>query len=80
MRGVRLRWLLGVVGALVVASASPTAALASGPVNSLAPVITGSPVVGSALTATNGSWFSQNLPDTFSYAWYDCYTSSFSTC
>jgi hypothetical protein len=41
----------------------------SAPVNTALPVITGSPIVGSPLTVSNGTWTGYPLP-TFTYQWY----------
>lgn len=38
------------------------------PVNVTVPVITGSPVVGSTLHGSNGTWL--NVPTSFTYQWY----------
>lgn len=37
------------------------------PINSVAPVVSGNPVVGSTLTVTNGTW--NNSPTSYSYQW-----------
>jgi hypothetical protein len=53
------------------ATSLPTAAITAGnvaPSNSVAPVISGSTVTGSVLTATNGTWAGSPTP-TFSYQW-----------
>jgi hypothetical protein len=53
------------------ATSLPTAAITSGdvaPSNSVAPVVSGSAVTGSVLTATNGTWAGSPTP-TFSYQW-----------
>jgi len=39
----------------------------SAPVNTVAPIVTGTPAVGSVLTATNGTWIGS---PTFTYQWY----------
>jgi hypothetical protein len=50
------------------AAVGPITASAVAPSNSVAPVISGSTVTGSVLTATNGTWAGSPTP-TFSYQW-----------
>jgi len=42
---------------------------ASSPVNTVAPAVTGTTVVGQVLTTTNGTWTGVPTP-TYSYQWY----------
>lgn len=74
----RARVLLGALGAatLIVAvfSALGQAAAAAPPVNTAAPGITGEAVVGSTLTASNGTWTGTD-PIVYSYRWRRCNTS-----
>ena len=53
-------------GATGVVATSPPPA----PVNTAAPVISGSAAVGDALSTTNGSW--TNTPTGYAYQWQDC--------
>jgi hypothetical protein len=70
----------GIVAALVAALtlfaggglAAGSAAQANyAPTNTAAPTISGTPQVGSVLTAANGSWTSDTTP-TYGYAWQNC--------
>jgi hypothetical protein len=56
--------ICGVSGAAVAAN------LATAPVNTAAPTISGQPYVGKTLTATKGSW--QNAPASYTYQWARC--------
>ncbi|MEI6621923.1 MAG: fibronectin type III domain-containing protein, partial [Actinomycetes bacterium] len=51
-----------------------TAPVLSPPVNTVAPAVTGSTVVGSTLTTTHGTWTGSPTP-TLSYLWQSCTTS-----
>ena len=44
------------------------------PANTVRPVITGTPRVGSVLTATSGNW--TNSPTAYAYAWQRCTTNN----
>ena len=54
-----------------LATSSPTAAitLPPAPVNSASPAIAGTPIVGTTLMASNGTWTSP-VPITYTYQWY----------
>jgi hypothetical protein len=62
-------YLLWAALALLVVGAA-TAAQTAPPVNIDPPTITGTPRVGEALTAQNGTW--ENAPTTFRYRWLRC--------
>jgi hypothetical protein len=62
-------YLLSAALALLVVGAA-TAAQTAPPVNIDPPTITGTPRVGEALTAQNGTW--ENMPTTFRYRWLRC--------
>ncbi len=55
------------------AASNPTAVVVGPPVNTSSPNISGSALVGSALTAQPGSWTGRQ-PITFSYSWLRCNT------
>jgi len=51
----------------------------SAPANTAAPVLSGSPTNGSALSVTDGTWtITGSVPTATTYQWFDCSTSSFS--
>ena len=54
-----------------LATSSPTAAitLPPAPVNTASPAIAGTPIVGTTLMASNGTWTSP-VPITYTYQWY----------
>jgi hypothetical protein len=54
-------------GGVPVVSSSFTIYAAIAPTNATAPVVSGSAVVGSVLTTTNGTW--NNTPTSFTYQW-----------
>jgi hypothetical protein len=58
------------LASMAVAPAAPVAAQAAPPVLTLAPSISGSPVVGGVLTATSGSW--SGSPSNFWLVWQRC--------
>jgi len=49
---------------------SATSGTVAAPVNTAAPAISGSPVVGQTLTAASGSW--SGSPTSYAYQWYRC--------
>ena len=53
------------------AGSSPTAVIAGAPADTGVPVVSGSAVQGSALTASDGVWAGSPAP-TFAYQWEDC--------
>ncbi len=53
------------------ASSAPTAVVSAPPQNTSAPTVSGSPVQGQTLTASNGSWSGYPSP-TFAYQWQGC--------
>jgi hypothetical protein len=62
--------LAGAALAALVLAAAPRAAMQVAPVNVEPPAITGTPRVGEALTAQNGTW--ENSPTEFRYRWLRC--------
>ena len=65
-------WAPGLVAALAIVAAGlfATAASAAAPQNTSAPTISGTPKVGSPLTANEGSW--SNSPTSYTYQWQRC--------
>jgi uncharacterized protein YukE len=59
------------VGSPVPATSNATAAVTAPPVNTGLPVITGSPIQGQQLTASNGTWTGSPAP-TFTRQWQRC--------
>jgi hypothetical protein len=64
----RLTFLIGLLATLALAGS----AVAAAPANTAAPTISGTPKVGSTLTASNGTW--SNSPTTYTYQWRRCAT------
>jgi hypothetical protein len=64
---------VGLAGSVAIGSASTDAGAATPPTNDSPPRISGSPVVGQALSASTGTW-SGDTPMTFSYRWQRCNT------
>lgn len=57
-------------GSLAMAT-SASASAGNPPVNTVAPVITGTAVVGNTLTVSNGTWTTDAAPLTYTYTWTD---------
>jgi hypothetical protein len=60
-----------VIGAVFGAAGTGNAASNAAPTNQSPPTITGTPTVGSTLTASSGSW-NGTTPITYSYQWRRC--------
>ena len=58
--------------ATVAPSASLTAATDFRPLNSVAPVASGTKLLGNALTRTQGTWTNSNVTVTYTYQWQYC--------
>ena len=66
------------VGIRASAGGPPTGG-GSAPVNTVAPVLSGTATNGSTLTTTNGTWtITGGVPTAVTYQWFDCTTNSFS--
>lgn len=66
------------VGIRASAGGPPTGG-GSVPVNTIAPVVSGTATEGDTLTTTNGTWtITGNVPTVTTYQWFDCSTSTFS--
>ena len=72
MKGIRRLGALvvGLAAAAAVTLGVAHAASTAVPVNTAPPTITGTPQVGQALTAGNGTW--TNTPTSFAYQWLRC--------
>ena len=66
----RIALIVSLLGLVLGVSAVSAATTAAAPVNSTAPVVSGQPYVGKALTTTTGGW--QNAPTTYAYQWVRC--------
>jgi hypothetical protein len=68
----KVRALLPALGVLValLAVGGAQAMRSAAPVNTVAPAIAGTPMVGQALTASDGTW--SNTPTSFAYQWLRC--------
>ena len=75
-----MKSLLSAPLAVLILAAFASPALAAGPESRIPPSISGSPVVGSTLTTTDGSWASDNEPLTYAYQWEECYSDSIGAC
>jgi len=70
---LRVRVTASIGGDSATAASNPTNLIGASPVRVGDPVVSGSPVVGSRLSANQGSW--ANNPTSFSYQWVRCPTS-----
>jgi type II secretory pathway pseudopilin PulG len=73
---VRVR-AVNAVGSTDVFAAPSNVVASSPPVNTALPTISGTPQVGTTLTAANGSWNSS--PTSYSYQWNTCTSSSYAS-
>jgi fibronectin type 3 domain-containing protein len=63
----RLRVTVAAVNAAGTSAPAPSSSLPLAPANNTAPVVSGTPTVGQALTASNGTW--SGSPTSYSYQW-----------
>jgi uncharacterized repeat protein (TIGR01451 family) len=63
----------------VTATSALTSSVTAGPLNGVAPAISGTASAGQTLSATSGIWSGSPAP-TYTYAWQDCTSSAASAC